>query len=92
VPERIRREFAYLRQTVTGFDGELDVKRTDLPFTPSRRHLLQDLLPALTGHQPTTIAFGSEAAHLRSLAEEVIVIGPGDMGNAHRTGEFAPSP
>ena len=88
VPERIRREFAYLRQTVTGFEAELDVKRTDPPFTPSRTHRLQDLLTALTGHQPTTIAFGSEAAHLRSLAEEVIVIGPGDMGTAHRTGEF----
>jgi acetylornithine deacetylase len=86
----IRRELANLRQSVAGFDAELEVKRMDPPFAPSPTCRLQDLVTTLTGHEATTIAFGSEAAHLSGLSDEVIVIGPGDMGTAHRTGEFVP--
>jgi acetylornithine deacetylase len=91
VPELIRRELASLRQSVRVFEAELEVQRMDPPFAPSPAHEFQDLLVALTGRRATTISFGSEAAHLRSLAEEVIVMGPGDMGTAHRTGEFVPA-
>ncbi len=90
VPEWISRALADLRKSFPGFSAELEVLRMDPPFAPSPTHRLQDLLTALTGHQATTIAFGSEAAHLQALAEEVIVIGPGDITTAHRTGEFVP--
>jgi acetylornithine deacetylase len=33
--------------------------------------------------RPTGISFGSEAGRLIRIAEEVIVIGPGDMQTAH---------
>jgi acetylornithine deacetylase len=88
VAGRIHRELEYLRQSAPGFEAELDVKRMDPPFVPAPTHRIEDLLVRLTGYPATTIAFGSEAAHLGSLAEEVIVIGPGDMGTAHKTGEF----
>jgi acetylornithine deacetylase len=90
VAERIGREFADLQKTFPGFSAELEVLRMDPPFAAAPTHRLQDLLTALTGQEATTIAFGSEAAHLKALAEEVIVIGPGDMTTAHRTGEFVP--
>ena len=88
VPERIGRELATLRQT--GVDAALHVQRMDLAFAPSRSHNLESLLIALTGHRATTIAFGSEAAHIQAMVEEVVVFGPGDMGTAHKTGEFVP--
>jgi acetylornithine deacetylase len=84
----INRELAQLRQSVRGFEAELNVMRMDPPFAPAPTRRVEDLLIRLTGNPATTIAFGSEAAHLRSLTEEVIVIGPGDMGTAHKTGEF----
>jgi acetylornithine deacetylase len=43
-----------------------------------------------TAMPPGSISFGSEAAHLTRLAEEVVVFGPGDKGVAHKTGEFVP--
>jgi acetylornithine deacetylase len=90
VPRWISRELADLRRSFPGFCAELEVLRMDPPFAPSPAHRFEDLLTALTGHEATTIAFGSEAAHLQALAEEVIVMGPGDMTTAHRTGEFVP--
>jgi len=79
VPDRIHRELANLRQSIAGFVAELDVKRVDPPFAPSATHKLQHLLTELTGNEAKTISFGSEAAHLSPLAEEVVVMGPGDI-------------
>ena len=39
---------------------------------------------------PTGISFGSEATRLAAVAEEVIVIGPGDMHTAHSERECVP--
>lgn len=39
---------------------------------------------------PTGISFGSEASRLAAVAEEVIVIGPGDMHTAHSERECVP--
>ena len=39
---------------------------------------------------PTGISFGSEATRLSAVAEEVIVIGPGDMHTAHSERECVP--
>lgn len=90
VPERITEELAELRKSFPGFTAELQVLRMEPPFAPSPTHRLQDLLTGLTGQEATTIAFGSEAVHLSTLAQEVIVMGPGDMTTAHKTGEFVP--
>jgi len=39
---------------------------------------------------PTGISFGSEASRLAAVAEEIIVIGPGDMRTAHSERECVP--
>ena len=40
-------------------------------------------LTQLLGQQPTGISFGSEATRFAKVADEVVVIGPGDMHTAH---------
>jgi acetylornithine deacetylase len=40
--------------------------------------------------EPTGVSFGSEASRLAGIAEEVIVIGPGDMHTAHADRECVP--
>jgi acetylornithine deacetylase len=79
-----------IRRQLSGFDAGLDVQRTDPAFAPSKTGDLAHLLTSLTGNPPGTISFGSEAAHLRGLSEEIVVFGPGDMTVAHKTGEFVP--
>jgi acetylornithine deacetylase len=86
----IRERLSRLRESVPGLNAELELQRSDPPFAPSDTQDLATLLTDLTGNAPGTIAFGSEAAHLRGLTQETIVFGPGDMATAHRTGEFVP--
>ena len=90
VPNRIREELAALRQTTPEFDADLDVQRMDPAFAPSATCDLARFLADAAGSPPGTISFGSEAAHMGRLADEVVVFGPGDMGVAHKTGEFVP--
>ena len=64
--------------------------RADPPFDPSPSTGLAGLITSLTGNAPGTVSFGTEAAHLHSLAKEVIVFGPGSMSTAHKSGEHVP--
>jgi acetylornithine deacetylase len=86
----IRGELAALRASFEGFDAEFEPQRMDPPFSPSPASDLSTFLAENTAMPPGAISFGSEAAHLSRLAEEVVVFGPGDMGVAHKTGEFVP--
>jgi len=52
--------------------------------------LLQQRLAALLEGEPIGISFGSEASRLARIADEVIVIGPGDMRTAHSDRECVP--
>jgi acetylornithine deacetylase len=79
-----------IEQRLVGIDIRMDVLRTDPPFAPSATHRLVDTLASFSGEAPTTISFGSEAAHLAKLTGETVVFGPGDMTVAHKTGEFVP--
>jgi acetylornithine deacetylase len=88
VPNSIHRLIAMLTDSVPGFNADFEVKRADAAFAPSQTQRLSARLSELTGNAPGTISFGSEAAHLSPLAEEITVFGPGDMTVAHRTGEF----
>jgi acetylornithine deacetylase len=47
-------------------------------------------LEKATGKTSATVAFGTEAAQMKTLGSEAVVIGPGDIREAHRTGEFVP--
>lgn len=69
---------------------EVDAARTDGGFETSADSRLVNLLEKLCGQKAGTVAFGTEAAQLTQLGAEAVVIGPGDIRVAHRTGEFVP--
>ncbi|MFN2529862.1 MAG: acetylornithine deacetylase [Pyrinomonadaceae bacterium] len=72
------------------FEVTLDATRADTGFeTPSNSELLR-LLEELSGFKAGTVAFGTEAAQMNQLGAEAVVLGPGDIRVAHRTGEYVP--
>jgi acetylornithine deacetylase len=87
----IQDELARLKRRYPGFDAQLDVQRMDPAFDPSPTDYLATLVQSLARRPRATVAFGTEAAHLRSLTTETIVFGPGNMETAHKTGEFVPT-
>ena len=44
----------------------------------------------MTGKKAGSVAFGTEGAQMTILGSEAVVLGPGDIREAHRTGEFVP--
>jgi acetylornithine deacetylase len=42
----------------------------------------------LTGHTAEAVAFGTEAPYLDRLGTETLVLGPGDIDQAHQPDEF----
>lgn len=83
--ELIREELARLR-----VDAKFKVQRLDPGFAPTATNHVAKFLELLTRRGSTTVAFGTEAPHLRSLTSETVVFGPGDMTVAHKSGEFVP--
>lgn len=69
---------------------EVDAARTDQGYETSANSRVITLLEQLTGQKTGTVAFGTEAAQLTELGAEAVVMGPGDIRVAHRTGEFVP--
>ena len=72
------------------FQCEVDASRQDTGFETAPDSPLIRLLEEATGLQSGTVAFGTEAAQMMALGCESVVIGPGDIREAHRTGEFVP--
>ena len=72
------------------FQCEVDANRTDAGFETAPDSPLISLLEKVTGIESGTVAFGTEAAQMKLLGSESVVIGPGDIREAHRTGEFVP--
>ena len=69
---------------------KVDASRTDGGYETAADSTLVKLLEGLTGLPSGTVAFGTEAAQLTQLGAESVVLGPGDIRVAHRTGEFVP--
>ena len=69
---------------------EVDANRQDTGFETSPDSPLIKLLENASGKASGTVAFGTEAAQMMKLGSESVVIGPGDIREAHRTGEFVP--
>jgi acetylornithine deacetylase len=69
---------------------EVDAARADQGYETSANSRLVNLLEQLTGQKTGTVAFGTEAAQMTELGAEAVVMGPGDIRVAHRTGEFVP--
>jgi acetylornithine deacetylase len=68
----------------------VDAARADTGFETSANSELVTMLEGLTGNSAGTVAFGTEAALMAELGAEAVVLGPGNIREAHRTGEFVP--
>lgn len=94
-PRQIAEELQQIAREVessnTGCKIEVDIQRSEAGFAPSGRSPLADVLPDMTARPQTGIAFGSEATRFAKVAEEVVVIGPGDMRTAHSERECVPA-
>ena len=72
------------------FRCDLQVLRKQPGFeTPASSKLIRSI-EAITERPSTWIPFGSEASLVASVAEEVVVFGPGDMQTAHSSRECVP--
>ena len=79
------------KKSDSGLAFEVDAARTDEGYETSVDSRLVNLLEQLSGHKAGTVAFGTEAAQMTQLGAEAVVLGPGDIRVAHRTGEFVPT-
>lgn len=80
------------KQTATDPDFECDITTSRLDEateTPADAPLVR-MLEEATGLGAGTVAFGTEAPQLTDLGAHSVVLGPGDIRVAHRTGEFVP--
>jgi acetylornithine deacetylase len=68
----------------------VEVLRAEAGFAPAAEGRLQRRVAGLLGREPVGISFGSEASRVARIADEVIVIGPGDMRTAHSERECVP--
>ena len=64
--------------------------RAEPGFAPCSSGPLRNRLQHIASRPVTGISFGSEATRIARIAEEVIVIGPGDMHTAHSDRECVP--
>ncbi|MCY3884384.1 MAG: acetylornithine deacetylase [Gammaproteobacteria bacterium] len=58
------------------------------PFETSSGSELVGLIQELSGLDPITVAFGTEAPFLQSMGIETIVFGPGSIDQAHQADEY----
>ena len=72
------------------FVCDVDAARADDGFETSPNSKLVMMLEELSGKRAGTVAFGTEAAQMTEMGAEAVVLGPGDIREAHRTGEFVP--
>jgi acetylornithine deacetylase len=72
------------------FAGTIKPLRMDRGFATPPEHDLVRFLVEATGHQPDSVAFGTEGPQMVELGSVPVVFGPGDIKNAHQTGEFVP--
>ena len=78
------------KKTDPEFDCEIDFSRKDSGFETSSDSALVTFLENITEKKAGSVAFGTEGAQMMRLGSEAVVLGPGDIRQAHRTGEFVP--
>jgi acetylornithine deacetylase len=78
------------RKSDPSFIYEIKILRRQPGFETSSNASLVTRLCDLAKREATSIPFGSEASLLGSIAEEVVVFGPGDMRTAHSRRECVP--
>lgn len=90
VPSAVLRIADALRVDDPSFRCEVRVVRRQSGFESAADSLLVRSIERLTGRAAVSIPFGSEASLFGSVAEEVVVFGPGDMTTAHSSRECVP--
>ncbi len=78
------------RKIEPDFESEIEAGRIDEGFDTPANSALVEFLERQTGRNAGTVAFGTEAPQMIELGGEAVVLGPGDIRVAHRTGEFVP--
>lgn len=86
----VRSAIAKEREIDADLVADLNVERRDSGFETAPDSKIVSLLERLTNKPAGTVAFGTEAGHMTTLGSEAVVLGPGDIREAHRTGEFVP--
>jgi acetylornithine deacetylase len=86
----IKEAIAEEQKSDADFDAELKLERLDSGFETAPHSRIVSLLERLTDRRAGTVAFGTEAGQMTVLGSEAVVLGPGDIREAHRTGEFLP--
>ena len=72
-----------------GLKLELHSPFTGIPAmeTPVDAEIVK-ITEQLTGHTATAVAFGTEAPYLQQLGLETLILGPGDIDQAHQSNEY----
>ena len=81
-----------LKLADSGIDYRVTTLRTQGGFETQENSPLVRAIEEFTGRPAVSIPFGSEASLLSAIADQVVVIGPGDMRSAHSNREFVPIP
>ncbi len=90
--ERLRAELAERLQRLMNHSG-LDLEMVSSfpgvePMeTPADREIVK-ATEELTGQSASAVAFGTEAPYLQQLGVETIILGPGDIDQAHQPDEY----
>jgi acetylornithine deacetylase len=73
----------------TGIEADFESLFEGIPAmeTPANARIVQ-LAERLTGHSSEAVAFGTEAPYLRRLGMETVILGPGDIAQAHQPDEY----
>jgi acetylornithine deacetylase len=90
VLDLVRKAVDAEQNATSGINIELTPTRIDGGMeTPANSPLVR-FLEGATGQSAGTIAFGTEAPQMIELGADAVVLGPGDIRVAHRTGEYVP--
>lgn len=90
VPDAVRALVAELQRDDADFLCEINVVRQHAGFATRDDAPLLRRWRELTGLDAIGVSFGTEAPLFARLAEDVIVVGPGDMRTAHSERECVP--
>jgi acetylornithine deacetylase len=81
---------AEIQATSPGCSIHVEGRRTEPGFAYSPQSPFVQALTGQLGRQPTGVSFGSEATRFAKIADEVVVLGPGNMHTAHSDRECIP--
>ncbi len=72
-----------------GLTVEFDPVFSGMPAMQTERDAeIVRLAEKLTGNESTSVAFGTEAPYFNSMGMETLILGPGDIDQAHQANEY----